>query len=340
VAASLIRHAAADIVVISGLHEVLRDGACDGEAATLIGGDSEGCGRAIEIAHELQRTGLQGAVTILGINLGGGVAQGLLAGLRLAGVRTSILLVSFGAGANGEILDGPRSAALACRLWGCRVAQQAHEVSPLGGGGLVLERGRQRLTGVVLGALVRVDPVPTRSVEGPTMLCRGRRGIAYQVRVLGQEGAEAAIVAALTHGQRELEADGARVHWRSETIRPGRLPGMELPGIGSVTLHTVQLHGGHGARHAGFLRQRLESLEGSTGPGTLISSWVADDIRDCTLLGVPRGAIPIVTEACRACQVACGGKLIMMAGGLAIIGIDPSWRPSSPRRTWSGGSQS
>jgi hypothetical protein len=142
--------------------------------------------------------------------------------------------------------------------------------------------------------------------------------------VLGQDGAEAAVIAALTAGMRELQADGAQVLWKCDTIRPGRLPGMEIPGIGPVTLHTVQIHGSQGARHAGLLQQRLDCLEGSTGPGTLISCWVAEDTRDCTLLGVHRGAIPIVVEACRSCQTACGGKLIMMAGGLAIIGIDPA----------------
>jgi hypothetical protein len=122
VAASIIGHAMADIVVIGELHEVLRSGECDAEAANFVGGDNEGCGRAVELALAMYRGGAPGAPTILGINLSGGTAQGLLAGMRLAGIGASILLVAFGAGANGEILDGPQSAALACRLWGPRVA--------------------------------------------------------------------------------------------------------------------------------------------------------------------------------------------------------------------------
>ena len=47
-------------------------------------------------------------------------------------------------------------------------------------------------------------------------------------------------------------------------------------------------------------------------------------MRDCTLLGVHRGAIPVAVESCRSCHAACGGKLILIAGGLAVIGIDPS----------------
>ena len=123
------------------------------------------------------------------------------------------------------------------------------------------------------------EPVPTRTLEGPRTLCRGRCGIARQVHVLGQDGAEATVIAALTAGVRELQADGAQIHWKCDTIRPGRLPGMELPGIGPVALHTIQIHGAQGIRHAGNLQRRLDPLEGSTGPGTLISSWVAEDTR-------------------------------------------------------------
>jgi len=292
----------ANIVVMGGLHDVLRDGACDGETANLVGGDNEGCGRAVELAHGMQRAGTQGVPTILGVNLSGGVAQSLLAGLRLAGILASVLLASFGAGASGEILDGPHSAALACRLWGPRVARQAREVSPLGGRGLVLQRGRQRLTGIVLGALVVTEPVPSRTYDAPRTVCRSRCGVARQFHVLGQDGAEAVILAALTAAMRELTADGAQAVWKTDTIQPGRLPGMEPPGIGPVSVHTIQIHGPRGARHAGILQLRMDGLEGSTGPGTLVSSWSADDVRDCMLLGVPRGAIPVAIESCRSCQ--------------------------------------
>ncbi len=107
------------------------------------------------------------------------------------------------------------------------------------------------------------------------------------MQVLGQEGAEAAIIAALT--KREVEAAGGRVDWRSETIRPGRLLGMKPPGIGPVTVHTLQLHWAHGARHVHPIKQRMEALEGSTVPGMLVFSWASEDLRDCTLLGVLRG---------------------------------------------------
>jgi hypothetical protein len=85
-------------------------------------------------------------------------------------------------------------------------------------------------------------------------MCRSRVGIARQFHVLGQDGAEAEILAALTAGMRDIAAEGAQADWKTDVIRPGRMPGMELPGIRPVTLHTIQLHGPWGARHADILQ--------------------------------------------------------------------------------------
>ena len=331
-ATELIRHGAGEIVVAARAHELLESGVCNGERCLVTSGDARGCGNAVAAALGLFDSGRVAAIRVVCINLNGTMAQRLIAGLRGSGILAEVLLFTFSArGGGGTGPLGPEAAVLAFKAWGTRVVQMAREVAPVGTRDMTLVREGRRQRGMVLGMVVRVDPTPVITRDPPVLLCRGFAGVAPRVWALVQGGADRAFREVLYRARWEVDVGGGHLEVRTDTLRPGSQPGMDGPEAWPVHIHTIIVHGRHGggcgrgqASLRDAVRQLLHPLEGSTGPGDLVSTWTEDDLRDTLLLHVPRGAVPTVVEALRDVQAQLGGKTVVINDVVGVLGIAPA----------------
>ena len=304
--------------------ELLRTAALDRDVVHACTADMPGISRAVAGLYEglALREGGPEAV-VVGVDLSGGSAQSLVSAMRAAGVQAELLLLCFGSGSPGEVADAACVAALACRQWGARVVQMAEEMAPLGAP-IRLHRGPQRLPGSVIGLRVRIRPMLVRRVDPPEIRCRQRRGEPRQVRVLVQSAAEVEVRGALLVAQHAVQPAGTHVEWRTETMRPGTLPGMQGSEVFAITIHALLVHGPAAEQAARAILRQVRTHEGADGPGSLVSAWMLDDLRDAVMVVVPRGAVPTAVEGLRGVMRRYGVRPVIAGGVLAFSGAPPA----------------
>ena len=203
------------------------------------------------------------------------------------------------------------------------MVQRPDEVASLGRM-LHASRGRGMVLCTPMGMRIGVAPRLLRRQDYHSVILRtlGRR--APCVMALAQEEGQPLLLPVLTAFQREFHSRGGAMHWRTEVLRPRRMPGMATPDAHPLARHCVRLSGAGGQEAAAELASRLKALEGADGCGTLISSWLPDEQRGAVLAPVVHGAIPLVVESLRRLLAAVSLKVLMIGRTLANRGSGPS----------------
>ena len=98
---------------------------------------------------------------------------------------------------------------------------------------------------------------------------------------------------------------------------------MAGPEAFSLTRHRCRLTGEAAGREADEAGARLKVLEGSCGPGTMVSVWRPADHRAALLTSVPLGALPIVVEQLRRLAESVQLKVLSIGGALSLAGVEP-----------------
>jgi len=163
-----------------------------------------------------------------------------------------------------------------------------------------------------------VGPLRALGPDYHSVEYRVPRGRSHDISVLAQEGGQPLVLPALTALRRELQARGVGCLWTTDVLPPGRMPGMSGPEAFCLTRHKLRLTGEAAAKEAEEARARLKVLEGSCGPGTLVSVWRPADHRAALMTSVPQGAMPVVVEQLRRLAESVQLKVLLVGGALSM----------------------
>ena len=98
---------------------------------------------------------------------------------------------------------------------------------------------------------------------------------------------------------------------------------MAGPEAFNLIRHKLRLTEAAACKEADEAGARLKALEGSCGPGTLVTVWRPADHRAALLTSVPQGAVPVVVEQLRRLAEGVQLRVLFVGGALSTAGVEP-----------------